>query len=108
MTYGLVNAQDRGTLFVGPGVQVYEGMVVGLGSREFDIEVHVCREKKLTNNRSSGDGVADSLTPASPFTLEEALDFINDDEMVEVTMKNIRIRKTFLKLNDRKVSQRKG
>lgn len=107
-TYGLVNAQDRGTLFVGPGVHVYEGMVVGLGSREFDIDVHVGREKKLTNNRSSGEGVSESLTPASPLTLEEALDFINDDEMLEVTMKSIRIRKSFLKLNDRKVSQRKG
>ena len=96
VTYGLVNAQDRGTLFVGPGEEVYEGMVVGVGNREFDIEVNVCKEKKLTNNRSAGEGVSVPLTPASPLTLEQALDFINDDEMLEVTPKSIRVRKKFL------------
>ncbi len=108
VTYGLVNAQQRGTLFVGPGENVYEGMVVGIGNREFDIEVNVCKEKKLTNNRSAGEGVSDPLTPASPLTLEEALDFINDDEMLEVTPVSIRIRKRFLSQVARRVVQRNG
>lgn len=107
VTYGLVNAQDRGTLFVGPGEEVYEGMVVGVGNREFDIEVNVCKEKKLTNNRSAGEGVSVPLTPASPLTLEQALDFINDDEMLEVTPKSIRVRKKFLSSVERRVMDRK-
>jgi len=103
MTYGLVNAQARGTLFVGPGVEIYEGMVVGVGTREMDIEVNVCKEKKLTNNRSVGEGVSVPLTPASPLTLEESLDFINDDEMLEITPENIRIRKRILSITQRRV-----
>jgi len=106
MTYGLVNAQDRGTLFVGPGAEIYEGLVVGLGNREFDIEVNVCKEKKLTNNRSAGEGVSVPLTPATPLTLEQALDFINEDEMLEVTPKSIRVRKKHLSQTQRRVISR--
>lgn len=106
MTYGLVNAQDRGSLFVGPGTQIYEGMVVGIGAREFDIEVNVCKEKKLTNNRSAGEGVSIPLIPATVLTLEQVLDFITDDEYLEVTPLNLRIRKKILSITQRRVSKR--
>lgn len=108
MTYGLVNAQERGTLFVGPGVPVYEGMVVGVSSKEQDLEVNVTREKKLTNNRSSGEGVSESLTPPVLLSLEQCLDFINDDELLEVTPINIRIRKRYLNESERKNAKRRG
>jgi len=106
MTYGLVNAQDRGVLFVSPGDKIYEGMVVGLGNREFDIEINVCKEKKLTNNRSAGEGVSIPLTPATVLTLEQALDFIAEDEYLEVTPLNLRIRKKILSLVQRRVANR--
>ncbi len=106
MTYGLVNAQDRGTLFVSPGDPIYEGLVVGIGNREFDIEVNVCKEKKLTNNRSAGEGVSVPLIPASPMTLEQSLDFIADDELLEVTPVSLRIRKKHLSTTERRVKQR--
>ena len=107
VTYGLVKSQNRGILFIGVGTQVYEGMVVGVSSREMDIEVNVCKEKQLTNNRSAGEGVSVPLIPASPLSLEQALDFINDDEMLEVTPKNIRIRKTHLSLTKRRIEGRR-
>ena len=107
VTYGLVKSQNRGTLFIGPGTQVYEGMVVGLSSREMDIEVNVTKEKQLTNNRSAGEGVSVPLIPSSPLSLEQALDFINDDEMLEVTPLNIRIRKEHLSLTKRRVEGRR-
>ncbi len=107
VTYGLVKSQNRGTLFIGVGTQVYEGMVVGLSSREMDIEVNVVKEKQLTNNRSAGEGVSVALIPASPLSLEQALDFINDDEMLEVTPLNIRIRKEHLSLTKRRVEGRR-
>ncbi len=107
VTYGLVKSQNRGTLFIGIGTQVYEGMVVGLSSREIDIEVNVVKEKQLTNNRSAGEGVSVALIPASPLSLEQALDFINDDEMLEVTPLNIRIRKEYLSLTKRRVEGRR-
>lgn len=106
MTYGLVNAQDRGVLFVSPGEKIYEGMVVGVGTREFDIEVNVCKEKKLTNNRSAGEGVSIPLTPATKLSLEQCLDFIADDEYLEVTPLNLRIRKKILSFVERKVAKR--
>ena len=106
-TYGLLNAQERGTLFVGPGVPVYEGMVVGVSSKEQDLEVNVIKEKKLTNNRSSGEGVAESLTPPINLSLEQSLDFINDDELLEVTPLNIRIRKRYLNESERKNAKRR-
>ena len=107
VTYGLVKSQNRGTLFIGTGVHVYEGMVVGISSREMDIEVNVTKEKQLTNNRSAGEGVSVALIPASPLSLEQALDFINDDEMLEVTPLNIRIRKEHLSLTKRRVEGRR-
>ena len=107
VTYGLVKSQNRGILFIGTGVQVYEGMVVGLSSREMDIEVNVTKEKQLTNNRSAGEGVSVALIPASPMSLEQALDFINDDEILEVTPLNIRIRKEHLSLTKRRVEGRR-
>jgi GTP-binding protein len=108
LTYGLVNAQERGTLFIGTGVNVYEGMVVGIANRDLDIEVNVCKAKKLTNNRSAGEGVSVALVPASPLSLEQALDFINDDELLEVTPTNLRIRKKKLTEAARRVERRRG
>jgi GTP-binding protein len=102
VTYGLLGAQERGQLFIGPGVEVYAGMIVGENARADDMEVNVCKEKKLTNMRSKGDGVAEALDVPRAMTLEEAIDFIGDDEMVEVTPVNIRLRKTILDHNDRK------
>lgn len=106
MTYGLVNAQERGTLFIGPTVQVYEGMVVGLASKDDDVEVNVCREKKLTNNRSSGEGVSVALIPATTLSLEQCLDFLSDDELLEVTPLNLRIRKRYLTQSARRIASR--
>ena len=106
LNYGLVNAQDRGTLFIGPHIPVYEGMVVGVSNRDIDIEVNVCKAKKLSNNRSKGEGTSIPLTPHTELSLEQSLDFINEDELLEVTPKNIRIRKRILVSNERRVSQR--
>lgn len=96
VTYGLNNAQQRGMTFVEPGMQVYEGMIVGAHARGNDLVVNVCKEKKLTNVRASTDDFAIRLTPPVRMSLEEALDFIAEDEMVEVTPKNIRLRKRVL------------
>lgn len=101
-TYGLQAAQERGQLFIGPGVAVYEGMVIGQNAKPEDLMVNVCKEKKLSNMRSKGDGVAVGLDTPRAMTLEESLEFIGDDELVEVTPKSIRIRKTFLKEFERK------
>ena len=108
LSFGLANAQERGTMFIGPGIPVYEGMIVGISSREHDIEINVCRAKQLTNNRSSGEGVAIQLTPPTEMSLEQALDFINDDELLEVTPKNIRMRKRYLSATQRRIMERKG
>lgn len=108
LSYGLANAQERGTLFVGSGIPVYEGMIIGIGTRENDIEVNVCRAKQLTNNRSSGEGVAIQLTPPTILSLEQALDFINDDELLEVTPLNIRMRKRYLSATQRRIMERKS
>ena len=99
LTYGLNNAQQRGLTFIKPGAPVYEGMVVGLHARDDDLVVNVCKEKKLTNVRSSTADIAVKLSPPMLMSLEEALDFIAEDEVVEVTPKNIRLRKRIL-LND--------
>ena len=100
--YGLVTAQGRGTLFLGPGVAVYEGMVVGENAKEGDVMVHVAREKHLNNFRAKNEGLADQLETPLNLSLEDALDYIADDELVEVTPLNIRIRKQYLTENDRK------
>lgn len=96
ITYGLFNAQERGTLFIGAGVPVYEGMIVGVSPKAGDIVVNVCKKKHLTNTRASGSDDALRLIPCKQMSLEESLEFIQDDELVEVTPKNIRIRKTIL------------
>jgi GTP-binding protein len=101
VTYGLNNAQGRGITFIEPGTQVYEGMLVGATSRSRDIPVNVCKEKKQTNIRSSTSDIAVKLTPPMRLSLEEALGYVNDDELVEVTPKNIRLRKKLLVQRER-------
>ncbi|MGG7144941.1 translational GTPase TypA [Clostridium nigeriense] len=102
ITYGLVNAQERGTLFIGAGVPVYQGMIVGECSRAEDIDINVCKGKKLTNTRASGSDDALKLTPPRQMTLEQCLEFINSDELVEVTPENIRMRKRILDSAERR------
>lgn len=96
ITYGLFNAQERGTLFIGPGERVYSGMVVGENPKGEDIELNVCKKKQLTNTRSSSADEALRLTPPKVMSLEQALDFIDNDELLEVTPKSLRIRKKIL------------
>ncbi|NGX39753.1 MAG: GTP-binding protein TypA/BipA [Chlamydiae bacterium] len=100
--YAAFNLQDRGVLFVGPGDEVYEGMVVGENSRENDLMINVTREKQLTNVRASGTDENVQLTPPRPFSLEQAIDFIENDELIEVTPSFLRFRKRFLKEHERK------
>ena len=102
ITYGLFNAQERGTLFIGAGVPVYQGMIVGECSRAEDIDINVCKGKKLTNTRASGSDDALKLTPPRQMTLEQCLEFINADELVEVTPENIRMRKRVLDSAERR------
>jgi len=99
-TYGLLNAEGRGELFVGPGLQIYEGMIVGENSRTDDIRVNVCKEKQLSNMRAKSDGGMEFLKVPRAMTLEEAIEFIGDDELVEITPKSIRLRKYWLKEGD--------
>lgn len=96
ITYGLFNAQERGTLFVGPGEKVYGGMVVGQNGKTDDIEVNVCKKKQLTNTRASGSDDALRLSPKKELSLEEAIEFIDTDELLEVTPEHLRIRKKIL------------
>lgn len=102
VTYGLFNAQERGTLFIGPATDVYSGMICGVCSRADDIEVNVCKKKQLTNTRSSGADDALKLSPITAMSLEQSLEFINSDELVEVTPVNIRMRKKLLDSTERK------
>ncbi|BDF47080.1 GTP-binding protein [Lachnospiraceae bacterium] len=102
ITYGLFNAQERGTLFIGAGERVYAGMVIGQNGRGEDIEVNVCKKKQLTNTRSSSADEALRLSPPRILSLEQALDFIETDELLEVTPKNLRIRKKILDPTKRK------
>lgn len=104
--YSLWNLQPRGKLFIGPQTEVYEGMIVGIHSRDNDLVVNVTKEKQLTNMRASGTDENIVLTPPIPLTLEYALEFINDDELVEITPKSIRLRKKYLKETDRKRDER--
>lgn len=96
VTYGLFNAQDRGVLFIGPGTQVYEGMVVGVSPKSDDINVNVCKKKHMTNTRAAGSDDAMRLNSPKIMSLEECLEFLNDDELLEVTPKSLRIRKRIL------------
>ena len=106
ITYGLYNAQDKGDLFIGPGVDVYEGMIVGLNSRGEDLAINVCKEKHLTNTRASGSDDALRLVPPIQMSLEKAIEFIQDDELVEVTPKSIRLRKKILDSKERERTNR--
>ena len=96
VTYGLFSAQERGTLFIGPGEKVYSGMVIGQCAKAEDIELNVCKKKHLTNTRSSSADEALTLTPPKILSLEQALDFIDTDELLEVTPESLRIRKRIL------------
>jgi GTP-binding protein len=100
-TYALFNLQERGTLFIRPNTKVYEGMIVGENARAVDLDVNAIKEKKLTNMRTSSADEAMRLVPVKDLSLEEALEFIADDELVEVTPKSIRLRKRVLKANER-------
>lgn len=108
VTYGLYNAQERGTLFIEPGTQVYEGMIVGSNPKGEDLVVNVCKKKHLTNMRASGSDDALRLIPPRKLSLEDALEFIADDELLEITPKSIRIRKKILENNLRAKSKAKG
>ena len=105
--YGLFNAQERGVLFISPGFYVYEGMVVGECSRDGDMAINVCKKKHATNIRAAGSDEAVRLTPPRVLSLEQALDYITDDEIIEVTPKNIRIRKRILNTEQRMKSRNK-
>ena len=100
--YALQASEARGTLLVGPGVTVYQGMIVGEYNRQDDLDVNVCRAKQLTNIRSSSSDGAVQLTPHTQLSLEQSIDFIEDDELLEVTPKNLRLRKRYLDPNERK------
>ncbi len=106
ITYGLLSAQDRGKLMIGPGVDVYAGMVVGISSTEKDLEINICKAKKLTNNRSSGEGVKAGLEPPLELSLEQFIDLIADDELLEITPQNIRLRKRYLTESERKIAKK--
>jgi len=99
--YALYNLQERGELFVAPGTEVYEGMIIGENSRDADLDVNCVREKKLTNMRSSTADEAIRLVPFRILNLEQAIEFIADDEYVEVTPKSLRLRKKILQANSR-------
>lgn len=108
VSYGLNNAQTRGTVFITPQTQVYEGMIVGLNARDEDLGINVAREKKLTNVRSSGADDSIVLTPPTVFSLEQNLDFLEDDELLEVTPKSMRLRKRILKAGERARAKKSG
>ncbi|MEG0597963.1 MAG: hypothetical protein RR502_07960, partial [Oscillospiraceae bacterium] len=101
ITYGLYNAQERGVLFIGAGVSVYAGMVVGASPKNEDISVNICKKKQLTNTRSSGSDDALRLVPPRVMSLEQCLEFLADDELLEVTPLNLRLRKRILDHGDR-------
>lgn len=96
ITYGLYAAQQRGELFIGPGVEVYGGMIVGEANRPDDITVNVCKKKQLTNTRAAGSDEALRLVPPRQMSLEQCLEFMADDELLEVTPKHLRLRKSIL------------
>ena len=102
IAYGLFNAQERGRLFITPGTPVYQGMVVGECARAEDLDINVCKGKKLTNTRASGSDDAVKLVPVTTLTLEQSIEFIGNDELVEVTPESIRIRKRYLDAAERK------
>jgi GTP-binding protein len=109
VTYGLNNAQARGITFIEAGTPVYEGMIVGMQTRQGDMLINVCKEKQKTNVRSSTSDFTIQLTPATKFSLEQSLDFLSRDELLEVTPQNLRLRKRYLTDNERgKARERDG
>ncbi len=106
-TYGLIAAQGRGKLFIGPQIKVYEGMIVGKHIRAEDLDLNICKEKQLTNIRSAGEGVSEAYHPPINMSLEESIEYLGDDELLEVTPKSLRLRKMFLSKHDRKRGKKK-
>jgi GTP-binding protein len=106
-TYGLLNAEERGTLFIGPGVEVYEGMIVGKHIRDTDLEVNVCKTKQLTNMRSSTKEIDVRLAPPMLMSLDRAVEYIGPDELVEITPTNIRMRKRILDATARRRAEKR-
>lgn len=106
LSYGLENAQERGTLFIRPNTPVYEGMIIGISTRDQDMEINVTKGKKMTNIRSSTSDFSVQLDTPTELSLEQALDFINSDELLEVTPKSVRLRKKYLSATQRKISKR--
>jgi GTP-binding protein len=104
--YGMFSAQERGVMFIEPGEKIYAGMIVGEHARENDLGVNICRAKQLTNMRASGTDDALTLTPSRRLSLEQCLEYIADDELVEVTPKTIRLRKKILDPNERKKAEK--
>ncbi|MFT7098936.1 MAG: GTP-binding protein [Rickettsiales bacterium] len=102
VAYALFNLQDRGIMFIRPGQKVYVGMIIGQNSKTGDMEINILRGKQLTNVRASGTDEAIRLTPPKELTLEDMITYVDDDELVEVTPKSLRLRKRFLDANDRK------
>jgi GTP-binding protein len=100
-TYGLRNAEERGQLFVGPGVEIYEGMVVGENKRPDDLAINVCKKRHVTNVRSSYKEIDERLTPPREMSLDEAIEYLGDDELLEVTPESLRIRKRILSTHER-------
>jgi GTP-binding protein len=100
-TYGLKNAEERGGLFLGPGIEVYQGMVVGEHQRPGDLEVNVCKARHLDNMRSATKEIQERLTPARELSLDECIEYLADDELLEVTPENLRVRKRILDKRDR-------
>jgi len=107
VAYALFNLEPRGELFITPGMPVYEGMIIGEHSKDLDIDVNPCKAKKLTNMRASGKDDAVTLTPVRPMTLEKAIHFINDDELVEITPSSLRLRKAVLSATIRHTLRKK-
>ena len=107
-TYGLVGAQGRGKLFIGPQVKVYEGMIVGEHIRAEDLDVNICKEKQLTNMRSAGEGVSEAYHTPVSMSLEESIEYLGDDDLLEVTPKSLRLRKMHLRKNMRKRGNKKN
>ncbi len=102
VAYGIFHLEPRGRIFVVPGDRCYEGMIVGEHNRDLDLDINVCKEKKLSNMRSAGKDDNILLTPVKPMTLEASLNFLRDDEWLEVTPKNLRLRKQYLDIASRK------
>ena len=106
-TFGLFGSQERGQLFIGAGVDIYEGMVIGMHARERDLEVNCCKKKHLTNMRSSGADDAQRLETPRNMSLDDAVEYIGDDELLEITPKNYRLRKRLLNQEERKRDQKR-